>query len=132
MDDTDFWNSHSLHFLEMAYKNDHREKILHPDGYGTRTGDCGDRVEFFIMVDQGRLATVSFELDGCVHTVACCNTVVQMSQGLTLEKAWEINADKVASYLETLPEDHYHCAELSVGGFYLALSDYQNHNFKKR
>ncbi len=132
MGDQDFWNSHSLKFLEMAYKTDHRERIRHPDGYGTRTGECGDKVEFFIMVDRHRLSTISFEIDGCVHTLACCNTVVHMTRGLPIEQAWEITPDKVAAYLETLPDDHYHCAELSVGGFYLALSDFQTHNFRKK
>jgi nitrogen fixation NifU-like protein len=31
----------------------------------------------------------------------------------------------VADYLEPLPEDHFHCAELAVGAFYLALADSQ-------
>ena len=57
---------------------------------------------------------------------------VHLTRGLTVEKAWEVNPEKVAAYLETLPEDHFHCAELSVGGFYLALSDFQKHNFRKK
>ena len=122
----DFWNEHSLNFLEMAHLTDHCERIRQPDGYGTRTGECGDRVEFFIMVNQGRLETVSFDVNGCIHTTACCNTVVRLAVGCSLEKAWDITPDRVADYLETLPEDHLHCAELAVGGFYLALSDFQN------
>ena len=127
METQDLWNSHSVHFLEMAYEYGYRERVENPDGYGARTGECGDSVEFFIMVDQGCLASISFEVDGCVNTMACCNTVVRLARGLSIEKAWEITADQIAKYLETLPEDHYHCAELSVGGFYLALTDYQNH-----
>lgn len=60
-----------------------------------------------------------------MNTMACCNTVVHMAQGLTPDQAWEITPDQVAEYLETLPEDHYHCAELSLGGFYLALTDFR-------
>jgi hypothetical protein len=41
-----------------------------------------------------------------------------------VDDAWEILPDHVAAYLKTLPDNHWHCAELSVGGFYLALSDY--------
>ena len=41
----DFWQDHSEHYLEMAYRSDRREKIEHPDGYGKRTGECGDTVE---------------------------------------------------------------------------------------
>ncbi|MCG8687236.1 MAG: iron-sulfur cluster assembly scaffold protein [Desulfobacterales bacterium] len=126
MEDQDFWNKHSLQFLEMAYDTSFRERVEKPDGYGARTGDCGDSVEFFIMVEQGVLSVVSFEVDGCLNTTACCNTVVRMVRGQGIEKAWEITPDQVDEFLETLPKDHYHCAELAVGGFYLALSDYQN------
>lgn len=125
-DDTDFWNTHSLRFLEMAYQTDHRERIDNPDGYGTRTGDCGDRVDFYIMVENGRLSHISFDVDGCLNTMACCNAVVSLAKGLTLDAAWDITPDRVDAYLETLPEDHYHCAELSVGGFYRALTDYES------
>ncbi|HSL61462.1 MAG TPA: iron-sulfur cluster assembly scaffold protein [Desulfotignum sp.] len=125
MNDTDFWNRHSIQFLEMAFKTGHREVILHPDGYGKRTGDCGDTVEFFIMVRAGKLDQVSFSVQGCMNTTACCNTVVKFARGRTVDQAWEITPEQVAAYLQTLPPDHVHCAELAVGGFYLALSDFQ-------
>ncbi len=126
-EDKDFWNRHSLKFLEMAYKTDHIERIATPHGYGTRTGECGDSVEFFVMVDdEGKLDIISFLVDGCLHTTACCNTVVHLAKGLHPDEAWDISDAQVVEYLETLPEDHYHCAELSLGGFYLALADYRN------
>lgn len=125
MEEKGFWDRHSLAFLEMAYSTDHIERIEKPDGYGTRTGVCGDSVEFFIMVDQGVLTRIAFDVDGCIHTTACCNTVIRLAEGLTPEKAWEISPEAVAAFLKTLPEDHYHCAELAVGGFYLALTDIQ-------
>lgn len=125
MDSQDFWDMHSLNFLEMAYTTGYRERLEHPDGYGTRTGECGDRVEFFIMVDNGRVRQIAFEAEGCLNTVACCNTVVHLARGQSIETAWEITPAQVADFLETLPEDHFHCAELCVGGFYLALADYE-------
>jgi len=126
MEDDNFWNQHSVQFLEMAYTTDFRERIIAPDGYGARTGDCGDRVEFFVIINKGKLTHICFDVQGCVYTMACCNTVIHLAQGLKVEKAWEISPDQVADFLETLPEDHFHCAELALGGFYLALSDYEN------
>jgi nitrogen fixation NifU-like protein len=46
--DFDFWQDNSLHFLEMAFRYDRRERIQYPDGYGKRTGECGDTVEMFL------------------------------------------------------------------------------------
>jgi len=120
-----FWNQHSLHYLEMAFESGNRENIKNPDGYGQRTGVCGDSVEFFIMVDKGILTQISFDVQGCLNTIACCNTIIHLTRGKSIETAWDILPDHVVSFLETLPSDHLHCAELAVGGFYLALSDYR-------
>lgn len=132
MESQDFWNVHSLTLIEMAYEAGYRERLENPDGYGTRTGVCGDSVEFFIMVDEDEcLSSISFDFDGCVYTAACCNSVVHLGQGHLVENAWNITDEMVKQYLQTLPEDHYHCAELCVGAFYLALTDYQKKKAKK-
>ncbi|MCF8044475.1 MAG: iron-sulfur cluster assembly scaffold protein [Desulfarculaceae bacterium] len=119
----DFWNDHSLEFLEMAMSRDHLERIENPDGYGKRKGDCGDTVEFFLHEKDGGITSVSYDVDGCVNTHACANTVIKLAQGRPVEKAWEITYEDVAGYLKTLPDQESHCAELAVGAFYLALKD---------
>jgi nitrogen fixation NifU-like protein len=132
MESQDFWNVHSLTLIEMAYEAGSRERLENPDGYGTRTGVCGDTVEFFIMVDENEcLSSISFDFDGCVYTAACCNSVVRLGQGHLVDNAWNITDEMVKQYLQTLPEDHYHCAELCVGAFYLALTDYQKKKAEK-
>lgn len=119
----DFWQDHSLRYLEMAFRSDRRETVAEPDGLGSRTGDCGDTVTFFLTTRQGRIRSISFETNGCLNTNACANTVCELVEGKTLEEAWSLTPEDVAGYLETLPADHTHCAELAVGALYLALSD---------
>ena len=119
----DFYQDHSLHFLEMALSTDYMERVENPDGHGKHTGECGDTAEFFLMKEGPALSMVCFVIDGCVHTQACCNTIVRLALGKSIDAAWEITPDAVAGYLQTLPDSHYHCAELSVGAFYRALSD---------
>jgi len=118
-----FWQDHSIRFLEMAFRADKREVLENPDGHGKRTGDCGDTVEIFLMVNGGTVKTASFEADGCMNTVACANTVVQMVEGKRLDEAWDVTPEKVVEYLETLPSAENHCAELAVGALYLALQE---------
>ena len=120
-----FWQDHSLRFLEMSMRSDHHEFVAQPDGYGKKTGECRDTIEIFLMFHQERIQQVSYRLDGCINTNACANTVVELATGRTIDEAWEITPDDVAGYLETLPADHFHCAELAVGAFYLALADYR-------
>ncbi|WP_245589145.1 iron-sulfur cluster assembly scaffold protein [Desulfatirhabdium butyrativorans] len=120
---TDFWQSHSMKFLEMAFRTDKMESMVHPDGFGTKTGDCGDTVEIYLKLQDERIAAASYGLRGCLNTAACANAIIEMIEGKSIDEAWEITPETVAEYLETLPADHFHCAELAVGALYLALSD---------
>lgn len=122
---TDFLKDHSLNFIEMALGTDRIERVACPDGYGMRTGDCGDTVEFFLFWDNHILTSVSFYVQGCLNTIACCNTVAGFVEGKSVESAWQISPEQVKHFLETLPVDHFHCAELAVGALYLALNDLQ-------
>ena len=119
-----FWQDHSDRYLEMAFRTDRRGRLEHPDGYGRHTGQCGDTVEFFLAVRAGRIESVMFQLDGCLNTNACANTLASMAEGLPVDEAWEIRPETVIASLQTLPPDHYHCAELVVGTFYRSLADY--------
>ena len=121
----DFWRDHSLHYLEMAFRYDRRERLQKADGYGKHTGECGDVVEMFLGIKDSRVQSVSFDTNGCINTNACGNTVSHLSEGKTIEEAWEITPEDVVEFLETLPQENYHCADLAVGAFYLALANYQ-------
>ncbi|MFH0729617.1 MAG: iron-sulfur cluster assembly scaffold protein [Pseudomonadota bacterium] len=115
---------HSRHYLEMALSRDKQERIDDPDAYGKRTGDCGDTVEFFLSIRDDRINRTLFDADGCMNTFACANTVSALSEGKTISEAWEIKAEDIIEFLETLPPDEHHCAELAIGAFYLALRNY--------
>ncbi len=118
-----FWQHHSLNFLEMAFRTDRQEAIHHCDGYGKKIGDCGDTVEFFIKTEGEHISYASYMCNGCLNTNACANTILNLIDGKTIDEAWEVTPDMVSNYLQTLPEDHFHCAELAVGALYLALAD---------
>jgi nitrogen fixation NifU-like protein len=118
-----FFQDHSARYLEMALSCEKRERIERPDGCGRRTGDCGDTVEFFIRTAGDRITAAAFDTDGCMDTHACANAVAHLVEGKTLAQAWKITPEVIETYLETLAEDHRHCAELAVGALYLALSN---------
>ena len=114
---------HSETFLKMALQTQRRRRIDKPDGYGRRTGECGDTVEFFLLVRKGTIDAVFFEIDGCLNTNACANTVAHMAEGKSIEDAWHITPEHIIDYLKTLPPQDHHCAELAAGAFYLALKN---------
>jgi len=123
--DSYFRKDHSLQYLQMALRVDKHKIIENPDGYGKRQGSCGDTVQMFIRVSNERIRSVSFHSDGCINTFACANTVTLLAEGKTINEAWAITPEQVASYLETLPEEDVHCAELAAGALYLALVNYR-------
>lgn len=113
----------SKRHCEMAVGTDRRREIDRPDGYGKNIGNCGDTIEIFLVADRERLKAVYFNTDGCLDTVACGNTVAELAVGRRIEDAWKIKPKHVIDYLQTLPADHHHCAELVVGAMYRALTD---------
>ncbi|HOI94390.1 MAG TPA: iron-sulfur cluster assembly scaffold protein [Syntrophobacter fumaroxidans] len=125
MDDKtlDFWRNHSVRFLEMALTDHYREVPANPDGYARVVRECGDTVEMFLMVRDGKIRTASFETNGCIYSVACANTAVHLASGLTPEEARRITPDQIVEFLETLPPEEEHCAEQAVKALRLALAD---------
>ena len=107
-----FWQDHSRQYLEMAFCFDRRKTIKNPDGYGKKTGSCGDTVEIFLTVRADRIESVFYEIDGCRNTNACANAVAELSEGKTVDEAWEIMPDDIIDYLETLPSENYHSCDL--------------------
>ena len=83
----DFWNKHSEHYLEMAFRTDRCEIITNPDGYGKNTGECGDTIEMFLTVVSERIQWISFATDGCINTRACANTVAEMAEKRAFSRA---------------------------------------------
>ncbi len=124
----DFWQEHSIQYLEMAFRTDRRERVANPDGYGKHTGTCGDSVEIFLTVGKNKIQAISYEINGCLNTNACANTVADLAIGKTIEEAWEITPEKVVEYLGTLPSAEIHCAEVAAGAFYLALANCKEHS----
>ena len=119
-----FWQDHSPQYLEMAFRKDKEGRFRHPAGYGKRTGDCGDTVEIYLSVNKNIVEEIAYQVNGCINTNACTNAMIQMIENKNVDEAWAISPEMVAEYLETLPKNHKHCAELAVGALYRALADY--------
>jgi nitrogen fixation NifU-like protein len=118
------FQDHSENFQNMVSRVERYGELDKPDGYGKRTGDCGDTIEMYLSVQAGQIRMVTFRVEGCANTVACGNTVSFLMEGRTLTDGWRLTPENVSDYLESLPPDHFHCAELAVGAFYKALTDY--------
>ena len=120
----DFWQDHSEQFLLMANLYERTGAMENPDGVGKKTGACGDTVTIYLAVKGGLVERLTFELQGCINTNACANALAVLVEGKPVEDCWNLTPTEVINFLQTLPEDHHHCAELVVGTLYLALADW--------
>ena len=60
---------------------------------------CADRVEMYAKVgEDGRVAAVSFEGEGCTISMAAASYVTELVQGMTMEEVEELS-------FETLVDD---------------------------
>ncbi len=124
MSDSDLLEEHSMRFLEMAFCSDKQGSIPNPDGYGKNTRSCGDTLEIFLLIQEDRIGKISYIAKGCMNTNACTNALIGLAEGKSIEEAWQITPQNLADDLETLPQDHFHSAELVIGAFHAALTNY--------
>jgi len=124
----DFWNDHSLEFLEMAMKRDHQESVISCDGYGKTTRECGDTIAFYLMIKKNIILSISYDIKGCLFSHACANTVIKLAHHKTIEQARIIDKKDIINFLKTLPEEENHCAFHALSAFNFALDDYQKRN----
>ena len=101
-------------------------KIDEPNSHVSVTGVCGDTVEIYLSVSDGRISDIKFMTDGCGPTIACASYVTRTAKGKSIEKALQIRPEDVDKYFGGLPEKHKHCAKLSVVTLGAAIGKYRN------
>jgi len=87
----DFWQDHSVTYLEMAFKPDRMEPLAAPDGVGHHTGECGDTVAMFLKLHGDTITQVAFQVQGCMNTIASANAVAELIEGKPLDAAWVLS-----------------------------------------
>ncbi len=95
------------------------------DGYG-KVGNpvCGDLMEIFIKVKDGRIEDIKFRTFGCGAAIATSSMITEMAKGKSLEDAMKITRDDVADALDGLPPQKLHCSNLAADALHAAINDY--------
>lgn len=99
--------------------------IENADGVG-RVGNpvCGDMMEIFIKVEDGRIADVKFRTFGCGAAIATSSMATEMVKGKSIEDVLRLTRKDVADALGGLPAHKMHCSNLAVDALRAALHDY--------
>ncbi|MDR3630240.1 MAG: iron-sulfur cluster assembly scaffold protein [Desulfocapsaceae bacterium] len=115
---------YSEHFIDLASRTSRLGILASPDGYGKGVSNCGDTVELYLSVRDGLIQTIFFQIQGCLNTNACANALSVLAEGKSIADGWRLLPEDLVVYLQTLPPDHSHCADLVVEAFHRALNDY--------
>ena len=107
-----------------------------PDGYGKVKGVCGDTMEMFIKVKNGKISECSFLTNGCATTIACGSIATELALTKTFTEALAVvSGETILNKLGGLPEVSIHCAFLAAETLRRALADslyQQKYSWKKQ
>jgi nitrogen fixation NifU-like protein len=110
--------------VDLVKDNKYFGQMNDPSGSAYIKGICGDQMEFYIVVEDNKIADVKFHTDGCVYTTACGAMACKLAAGKTLQEALGVSAGQIITELKVLPKNHVHCAILAVSTMYKAIADY--------
>jgi nitrogen fixation protein NifU and related proteins len=118
--------------LKAQYSNKAIEKFLNPvdsrqiespDGYAKITGPCGDTLEIYLKVENGKIIDASFQTDGCNPSIAAGGMITELAHGLMIGEAGGFTQQDVLDALGGLPHENEHCALLAVNTLNEALDN---------
>lgn len=75
---------------------------------------CGDVLRLSIRTEGERIAEARFRAKGCVPAIACGSKLVEMLSGLSVQQAFTIGRQQIASELGGLPPASEHAAALAI------------------
>jgi len=95
-----------------------------PDGYAKITGPCGDTVEIFLKVKNGKIEDIRYTTDGCMTSHAAVSAATVMAKGNALKDCIRINQSSILEHLGGLPDEAKHCALLAATTLHRALRNF--------
>lgn len=108
-------------------------EIENADGVGSvGNPTCGDIMQLFIKIDDGKIADAKFKTFGCGAAIATSSMMTELVKGKTIQEAVKISNKTVAEALDGLPAVKMHCSVLAEEALQSALEDYFKKNPDKR
>lgn len=98
--------------------------IQEADGFASVTGPCGDTMEIWLRVKDGRIREATFWTDGCGTSIAAGSMVTELVKGKAVSEALRTTQQEVLDALGGLPEESMHCALLAANTLKQAIRDY--------
>ena len=88
-------------------------------------GPCGDTMQFFLKIKDGKIEKANFITDGCGASVATASQTTSLIEGKSLGFAENLKPEEIDKALGGLPEDHKHCTILAARTLKKAIKKYK-------
>ncbi len=121
--------------MKSYYSKEAVQRFMHPKFFGEmKDADavgvvgnerCGDEMEIYIKVDNGKIINASFRTLGCAAAIATSDVVCEMVIGKNIKDAVELTEKEMVEKLEYLPNTKVHCASLALNGLRAAVENYE-------
>jgi nitrogen fixation NifU-like protein len=98
--------------------------LLNADGAGQITGPCGDTMQMWLKVKNGKIINAAFATDGCGTTRACGSIATETVKDKQISQAIGITQELILERLGGLPENDQHCALLAANTLNAAIKNY--------
>jgi nitrogen fixation NifU-like protein len=110
--------------LDLARRPRHIGPIKNADGQARLSGSCGETMEFWLTVSDGRADKVTFFTDGCGPSLASGSMAACLAEGKAIEEVMDLAQRDILTALGGLPAEVEHCALLAAETLRAACEDY--------
>lgn len=109
---------------ERAVRPRHYGPLAQFNGRARVTGPCGDTMEYWLQVREGRIAEIGFTTDGCGPSRAAGSMAAELAIGKPPRAAARIEQADILGVLGGLPKESEHCALLAANTLRSAVRDF--------
>ena len=116
----------------LPYSPEIRDHLAHPRNRGTISDAdgigrdenpvCGDIMTIWVRIEDGAIATATFEARGCDPSLAAGSLVTELITGMAVEQAAAVGPEQIDKLLGGLPRSKRHAAHLAVAAMRNALA----------
>ncbi len=100
------------------------------NGNARITGPCGDTMEFWVFIEDGKVCAASYTTDGCAHSIKCGSIGALIGEGATIETIDKLDQQDILCIAGNIPDESKHCALLSINTLKAAVRNYIESNKK--
>jgi tRNA-specific 2-thiouridylase len=110
--------------LDSYLADESRRGPAPPNAFSGAAGGapCGDLVRVSLSIDSARIATATFDAEGCATTRAAAAAVTEAVDGETVLDGGRVGSEQIAEALGGLSPQGRHAADLAADALHRALS----------